>query len=204
MREDVKKKFRGIYAIVDDTAHSNYGLTRILDDLVESSTVSVLQLRLKKMRLPEMLAITRYAAGLKRKRNFILIVNDHEELLVEGVDGMHIGQTDLPLGIMRGRYPQHIMGVSTHNLEQAMNAQNGGADYIGCGAVFPTVSKDNTVALGISGLAQIVRGIKIPCVAIGGINRHNLDQVWLAGAAMAAMISSILENGRFIGNVISK
>ena len=108
-------------------------------------------------------------------------------------DGVHLGQDDLPLHAGRKLLGNKIIGISTHDIEQARQAQRDGADYIGFGPMFGTHTKDTGyTARGIDMLKQIRAAVTIPIVAIGGINEQNVSQVWQAGADSAAIISDIL------------
>lgn len=200
LRDSVRQLFSGVYAIVDDVSHADYGLERLLRDIVLSSAISVVQLRLKKLDMAQCRDLAQFAASLKWQRTFILIVNDHEELLsVAGVDGLHVGQGDGDVAFMRERYPGHILGVSTHSLDEAVVAERAGADYIGCGAVCPTATKTGTIPLGLSGLKNIASAVRVPAVAIGGINESNIHLVQAAGASMAAVIGALTSEGCFAG-----
>ena len=106
---------------------------------------------------------------------------------------MHLGQDDLPLRAGRTLLGNKIIGISTHDIEQARQAQRDGADYIGFGPMFGTQTKNTGYsARGIDMLKEIRAAVAIPIVAIGGINEHNVRQVWQAGADSAAIISDIL------------
>jgi thiamine-phosphate pyrophosphorylase len=129
---------------------------------------------------------------LTRSFDAVLIINDHADIaLAVDADGVHLGQDDLPLKEARGIMGGRIIGISTHGLAQAREAQSGGADYIGFGPVFDTTTKDAGSPKGIDNLRLITQNITVPVVAIGGINGGNLRQVMDAGAASAAVASAI-------------
>jgi thiamine-phosphate pyrophosphorylase len=108
-------------------------------------------------------------------------------------DGVHLGQEDLPLAAGRKLMGGKIIGISTHDLEQARAAEKNGADYIGFGPMFGTSTKNTGYTeRGLEMLRQIHAGVNLPIVAIGGINEQNVAQVWQAGANSAAIISDIL------------
>jgi thiamine-phosphate pyrophosphorylase len=104
-----------------------------------------------------------------------------------------LGQDDLPVEearkLMGG---SRIIGVSTHSVEQARAAQSAGADYIGFGPIFTTKTKDAGPLRGIEGLREVRKAVKLPVIAIGGINGGNLDKALEAGADGVAVISAIL------------
>lgn len=128
------------------------------------------------------------------ENNAVLVINDHADIaLAVNADGVHLGQDDLPLKearrIMGGG---KIIGISTHSLAQARDAEEGGADYIGFGPVFFTKTKEAGIPMGIEMLAEIKKAVGIPVVAIGGINLENLKAVLETGADAVAVASAIL------------
>lgn len=124
----------------------------------------------------------------------LLIVNDHPDIAaVVEADGVHLGQDDLPLKEARKIMGAKIIGISTHSLSEAEEAEKGGADYIGFGSVFHTTTKDAGLPKGIERLRDIKRHINIPVVAIGGITAGTLTEVIEAGADAVAVASAILK-----------
>ncbi|MEW6674618.1 MAG: thiamine phosphate synthase [Nitrospirota bacterium] len=130
-----------------------------------------------------------------RDFNAILVINDQSDIAIAvDADGVHLGQDDLPLKEAQriiGR--DRIIGISTHSLEQAIEAERGGADYIGFGPVFHTTTKDAGAPRGISMLREIKEQVHIPLIAIGGINLTNLESVLDAGADAIAVATGILK-----------
>lgn len=130
-----------------------------------------------------------------RDFNAILVINDHSDIAIAvDADGVHLGQDDLPLKEAQriiGR--DRIIGISTHSLEQAIEAERGGADYIGLGPVFHTITKDAGAPMGIGMLREIKEQVHIPVIAIGGINLTNLESVLDAGADAIAVATGILK-----------
>jgi thiamine-phosphate pyrophosphorylase len=122
------------------------------------------------------------------------IVNDHPDIaLASGADGVHLGQDDLPLEEARKVVGEKIIGISTHSLEEAIDAQNRGADYIGFGPIFGTTTKDNPLPpRGVKALREVSEAVAIPVVAIGGIKLENLKDVLTSGASAVAVASGIL------------
>jgi thiamine-phosphate pyrophosphorylase len=108
----------------------------------------------------------------------------------------------LPLEIGRKLLGEKIVGISTHSLEQAEEAEANGADYIGFGPIFGTATKNTGyTARGLEMLARIRAAVALPIVAIGGITEANIQQVWRAGADSAAMISDILKADQLAAKV---
>lgn len=191
---------KGLYAIIDDSLHRNYGLTKLLHNIVENSEIPVIQLRMKVMNLKAQMELVRIAFPLKTHRPFTLIVNDESAFLAyPDVDGVHLGQEDETVSDVRERYGRRIIGVSTHTVDEVLTAQKQKADYIGCGCVFPTASKSDTQPLGLDGLQLLVQRAMIPTVAIGGINDSNIASVAQTGCTMAAVISGLIQNDKFVG-----
>ena len=156
--------------------------------------VSVVQFRHKGSDPGERLAIGRELRLVCRHAGVPFIVNDDLELARElDADGLHLGQEDgSPAEARRILGPQTIIGVSTHNLEEARQAEAAGADYIGFGAMYPTTSKEVQHRPGPAMLAAIRQEVRVPVVAIGGITRNNAAEVIDAGADAVAVISAIL------------
>ncbi|VAX34697.1 Thiamin-phosphate pyrophosphorylase [hydrothermal vent metagenome] len=125
----------------------------------------------------------------------ILTVNDHADIaLAVDADGVHLGQDDLPLKAARKIMGKKIIGISTHDMNQAKVARRNGADYIGFGPVFQTSTKDAGTPRGLDLLRDVVSSIDIPVVAIGGINLKNLGDVMRHGASAVAVASGILKS----------
>jgi thiamine-phosphate pyrophosphorylase len=132
---------------------------------------------------------------LTREAGVPFVVNDRLDVaLAVEADGLHVGQDDMPATVARrwmGR--DKIVGVSATNLQEALQAEKDGADYLGAGPVFATPTKPEAApAMGLEGLAEICRRVSIPVVAIGGINEDNAAAVIAAGADGVAVISAIV------------
>lgn len=123
-----------------------------------------------------------------------LIINDHADIAVAvGADGLHLGQDDLPLKEAVKICGEMIIGISTHSLQEAVAAEEAGADYIGFGPIFHTDTKDAGVPAGLAALREIKSNIKIPVVAIGGISLLNLASVLETGVEAVAAASAIIK-----------
>ena len=131
---------------------------------------------------------------MAKKFGAVLIINDHPDIaLAADADGVHLGQDDLPAKEARKIMGKsRIIGVSTHSVKQARDAERDGADYIGFGPVFYTTTKDAGRPKGIEMLREIKRQVQIPVVAIGGITAENIGPVLEAGADAVAVSSAIL------------
>ncbi|MDP2753638.1 MAG: thiamine phosphate synthase [Nitrospirota bacterium] len=139
---------------------------------------------------------------LTKDFNAVLIVNDYADIaLAVDADGVHLGQDDLPIEEARKIMGSNkIIGISTHSLEQAKEAEKGGADYIGFGPIFRTTTKDAGIPKGTDMLKEIKRQVHIPVVAIGGINIENIRSVLDTGVDAVAVASAIL-SGDIVENV---
>lgn len=121
------------------------------------------------------------------------IVNDHADIaLAVEADGVHLGQDDLPLREARRIMGGRVVGISTHSPDEALEAAEGGADYIGFGPVFHTKTKDAGEAKGLEMLRRIKQSVSVPVIAIGGISRETLKPVLDAGADAVAVASAVL------------
>ena len=138
---------------------------------------------------------------LAGKHNAVFIVNDYSDIaLAVDADGVHLGQDDLPVKEARKILGKgKIIGVSTHCIEQALEAEQAGADYLGFGPIFHTATKDAGSPKGTEMLRAIKDRVSIPVIAIGGINLHNLNSVLETGADAVAVASAIAK-GDIEGN----
>jgi thiamine-phosphate pyrophosphorylase len=132
--------------------------------------------------------------NLTRRFDAVFIVNDYADIALSvEADGLHIGQDDLPLREARKIMGNVIIGVSTHGVAEAEEAMEGGADYIGFGAIYPTGTKDVGQTRGAGAIKEIKAAVSLPVIAIGGITPENAGEVFLTGCdgiAVCAGISS--------------
>ncbi len=153
---------------------------------------TALQLRDKGVDGGELLAEARVLLCLCRERGVPLFVNDRLDVaLACGADGVHLGQSDLPVAEARRLAPRpFVIGASARTPEDAERAVRDGADYLGVGAVFPTGSKDDAQVIGPEGVRAVVGSVSVPVVAIGGITLDNLEAVVACGVDGVAVISA--------------
>ena len=156
--------------------------------------VTLVQYREKNGPGKGMLEKARKLIALCHKYNVPLLVNDRLDIaLLSGADGVHLGQDDIPVAEARRLAGENfLIGATAHNVEEALAAEAAGADYLGCGAVFATKTKKDTVPLGLDGLRAIIKAVHIPVVGIAGVTLQNYKQVLSTGANGAAVISAIL------------
>ena len=186
---ELAARLRGFYAILDrDDA-------QLARDLVGPGGARVLQIRIKPGDARTHLAIARMARPICDAAGALLIVNDRIDVaLAARADGVHLGQTDLPLADARRIAPKLIIGISTHDVAQVAAAA--GADYLGFGPVFATRTKVNPDPVqGIAGLRLAVAAAHgTPIVAIGGIDPHAVSDIYGAGATAICAIKSVNES----------
>jgi len=154
----------------------------------------VIQLREKEMSKRERLDLGLKIRDMTRDKDVLFIVNDDVDLaMMLDSDGVHLGQDDIPIRYARPLMKDKIIGISTHSLEQIRKAVDEGADYIGVGPIFETVTKEDREELVGTDLLLKTRDIcPIPYVAIGGIGKDNIESLIKAGCNRAAIISDIL------------
>lgn len=155
--------------------------------------VTFLQLREKELDQEHFLREAVEIRGLCRKYQVPFIINDNVEIALEmNADGVHVGQSDMEAGKVREKLgPDKIIGVSARTVEQALLAEQRGADYLGVGAVFPTGTKLDAGDVSFETLRDICRAVSIPVVAIGGITGENLGELKGSGIAGIAVVSAI-------------
>lgn len=153
---------------------------------------TAIQLRDKETDGGELLEIAREMAVFCRDSGVLFIVNDRLDVaILSGADGVHLGQSDLPVSEARRLAPRpFIVGASAHTPDEADKAGADGADYLGVGAVFGTGSKDDAKIIGLDGLRKVVAAARVPTVAIGGITRENLPEVMRCGVDGVSVISA--------------
>ncbi|MBO4793918.1 MAG: thiamine phosphate synthase [Desulfovibrionaceae bacterium] len=183
-----------IYAITDSRLSLGRGVGEVAR-AVMSSGVRILQYREKDKDKGEKLKECLLLREITREAGACFIVNDDVDIaLLCGADGVHLGQSDLPAAEVRRLVgPEMIIGVSSKNPGQAEKAVADGADYIGVGPIFSTATKPEAgKGVTLAYLDWVIANIRIPYVAIGGINRSNIGELVRHGCRCCAMISDIV------------
>jgi thiamine-phosphate pyrophosphorylase len=180
--------------VADAEAAGPRDLVSIVREAAEAGA-TLIQLRGKKLEIRQFLDVAVRVSHVLNRMEIPLIVNDRIDIaLACGADGVHLGQDDLPLAYARkimGK--EKIIGISVNTLEQAEEAESGGADYIGAGPLFYTASKEELgTILGPDGLLSIRQRVRIPILAIGGITADRVKEAFAAGADGIAVISAII------------
>ncbi|MBM7622478.1 thiamine phosphate synthase [Sporohalobacter salinus] len=177
----------------------------VVDKMLRAE-IEIIQYRDKKKKM-----LYKYKECLKlremtKQAGVKFIINDDVDLaLAVDADGIHIGQEDLPIEEVRNLVGQDkIIGLSTHSPQQAREAQNRGADYIGVGPIFKTNTKEDVCdPVGLEYLDYVVENIDLPFVAIGGIKEHNMDIVKSRGAKCISMVTEIVGAENIINKIKS-
>ena len=188
----MRVSLRGLYVIIDPAVAKGRDEVEIARAALAGGA-SILQLRDKTRDKGLLLPIALALGRLCRERGTLFIVNDHVDLaLAVEADGVHVGQKDLPLSVVRRLAPEMIVGCSTNDPEEARRAEADGADYVSVGRLFPTGSKDDTRPATTETLRAVKAAVSVPVCAIGGITEANIDEVLAAGAEMAAVIAAVI------------
>ena len=186
------RKTMRLYAVTD-RAWVGQGT---LGDQVEQALrggVTCVQLREKSLGVPAILVEAEEIGALCRSYGVPFLINDRVEIALQcGADGVHVGQKDRAAREVRRLLgPNRILGVSARTVEQAVQAERDGADYLGVGAVFSTSTKADAMPVSYETLQAICRAVSIPVVAIGGIQRENLLSLAGRGVDGVALVSAI-------------
>ncbi len=192
---EFQSKMRTLLRLYAVTDRSWVGIQTLLEQ-IESSLLggtTLVQLREKDLSDCEFIQEAISVKRLCERFGIPLLINDNVNVaLRSGADGVHLGQDDLPLQEARKMLgPNKIIGISTHTVEEAMEAEQGGADYVGVGSVFATQTKLDANVLSIDYIREICQAVTIPVVAIGGIKEENMDVLRNTGVAGIAVVSAI-------------
>lgn len=181
-----------LYAVTDRSWLNGQTLYEQVEQALKGG-VTLVQLREKGLGAEQFLQEARQIQQLCRRFGVPLIINDSIEVaLAVDADGVHLGQDDANAAQARQLLGKDkIIGVSAHNVQEALQAVQDGADYLGSGAVFGSGTKTNVSTLPMQILREICNAVPIPVVAIGGITEQNLQQLSGSGIAGAAVVSAI-------------
>lgn len=187
---------RGLYAIVDVTTLTRLDLAVIpFATAICQAQPAAMQLRAKDLAPSETLQLLRELHPICRSAGIPLFANDRADLAaLAGCEGVHVGQGDMPIATVRRIAPSLRIGISTHNVEQALRAVEDKPDYIALGPIFATTSKSRPDPLvGVDTLRTVSASCPVPVVAIGGIDLEHAPEVGRTshlGAVIAALIPS--------------
>jgi thiamine-phosphate pyrophosphorylase len=185
---------KGLYLILDERWSSRCSLPEVLREAGQAG-VKLAQYRNKTGSMRDAYEVARTLREIAKEWGMMFLVNDRCDLaMAVEADGVHLGQTDLPLALARNLVGHDMLiGASTHNTEQVLKAMEEGADYLGFGPIFPTDTKsDHDPVVGIQGMKRIRELTPLPIFAIGGITPGFVTELCQAGANGVAVASGIL------------
>ena len=159
------------------------------------SGVTIVQLREKNLTTNQYYRLAKQVKEITDAYQVPLIIDDRLDVcLAVDAAGLHIGDDELPVSVARRVLgPDKILGVTAKTVKRALEAEEGGADYLGTGAIFPTTTKENTPITLISTLKTICQRVAIPVVAIGGLTSENIDQLIGTGIAGVAVVRDLMQ-----------
>jgi thiamine-phosphate pyrophosphorylase len=181
-----------IYPVTCERLSEGRTNLEVLEAVIQGGS-KIIQLREKDYLKRDLYNLALKFREITARAGILLIINDHVDIAVAvEADGVHLGQADLPVQVARKLAPELLIGASTHSLEQALQAEKNGADYINIGPIFSTKTKEGVGgSLGPAAISEISPQIKVPFTVMGGINQENIDQVLAQGARRVAMVSAI-------------
>ena len=159
------------------------------------SGVTIIQLREKNLTTNQYYQLAKQVKEITDAYQVPLIIDDRLDIcLAVDAAGLHIGDDELPVSVARQVLgPEKILGVTAKTVKRALEAEEGGADYLGTGAIFPTTTKENAPITLISTLKTICQRVAIPVVAIGGLTSENIDQLIDTGIAGVAVVRDLMQ-----------
>ncbi len=182
-----------LYLVTDRRMLRGIGIEEAVEQAILGGA-TIVQLREKDVSSREFFNIAGSVKKITYKYGIPLIINDRLDIaLAVDAAGLHVGQDDMPARVARRLLGQgKILGVSAGTVEEALQAEEDGADYIGVGTIFPTGTKKDTAQVGIRELRAITGAVKIRVVAIGGIKEENVEMLEGTGIKGVAVVSAIM------------
>lgn len=189
---NVDKASMLLYAVTDRAWLGGRALEEDVERAIQGGATFV-QIREKALSYDAFLAEAKKLKAVTDRYGIPFVINDDVEIaLAVDADGVHVGQSDMEAGDVREKLgPEKIIGVSVRTVEQALLAQQRGADYLGVGAVFPTSTKPDAAEVSFDTLQAICAAVDIPVVAIGGIQQENVMELKGSGIDGVAVVSAI-------------
>lgn len=181
-----------LYAVTDTAWVGEQTLIEQVKEALDGG-ITFLQLREKNLSEEEFLQEAVEMKKLADQYKVPFVINDNIEVALRaGADGVHVGQDDMPVEEVRKLLgDDKIIGVSAHNVEEAVRAEKGGADYLGVGAVYTTPTKEDASVVSLEEIKKICDTVSIPVVAIGGIKEKNIMNLKGTNVAGAAVVSAV-------------
>lgn len=183
-----------LYLVTDGTYHTEESFLHTVEEACKGG-VTLVQLREKDTGGRDYLEKARKVHAITQRYQIPLIIDDRVDVAMAcNAEGVHVGASDLPVGEVRRLLgADKIVGATAKTVEAAKKAYQDGADYLGVGAIYPTTTKVTTVLTEVSTLSDICKAVPIPIVAIGGLNRSNMDILKGSGADGIAVVSAIMK-----------
>lgn len=183
-----------LYFITDSTGFSEEEFLYRVEDACKGG-VTLLQLREKERTAREYISLAEKVHKITAEYNIPLIIDDRADVaLAAGAEGVHVGQSDLPVYLARKLMgADKIVGATAKTVEQAREAYEQGADYLGVGAIYPTTTKVKTVLTSVETLTDIVKAVPIKVNAIGGLNKDNIHVLKGSGIDGICAVSAIMK-----------
>jgi thiamine-phosphate pyrophosphorylase len=183
-----------LYFITDSTGFEEAEFLRRVEEALEGGA-TILQLREKNKSTMEYIELAEKVHELTKKYNVPLIIDDRIDVaLAMGAEGVHLGQSDMPINTARKILgDDFIIGATTKTVPQALEAIEQGADYLGVGAIYPTTTKVKTVLTSTETLDAICKAVPIPVNAIGGLNKVNIDALKGIPVAGICIVSGVMK-----------
>ena len=183
-----------LYFITDSTNYDKEEFLRRVGSALKGG-VTLVQIREKERSAREYLELAKEVHALTLEYNVPLIIDDRIDIaMATNAEGVHLGQSDLPIDIARKILgPDKIIGATAKTVEQAKEAYAQGADYLGVGAIFPTTTHVKTTLTSTATLADIIKAVPIPANAIGGLNKDNIDVLKGIPIAGVCVVSAIMK-----------
>ncbi|MCF0224641.1 MAG: thiamine phosphate synthase [Fibrobacter sp.] len=183
-----------LYFITDSTTVPSDRFLSVVEGACKGGA-TLIQLREKNRSTREYMELARETHEVTSRYQVPLIIDDRVDVaLAIGAEGVHVGQTDMPVDVARGLMgPNKIVGATTKTVAQAMEAYEQGADYLGVGAIYPTTTKVVTVLTSVDTLKEIVKAVPINVNAIGGLNKDNIHVLKGAGISGICAVSAIMK-----------
>ncbi len=189
----MRRSVSGLCVITDAVVQKKFSHVQ-LAELSMQGGADIVQLRDKALSTKDLFASAVGIRALSLAYGKVFIVNDRADIaLASNADGVHLGQTDLPIAAARKILGNDkLIGATASTIDDALKAEQDGADYIGFGHIFPTTSKEKpSPPTGVAMLRDVLQAVKIPVIAIGGISEKNIESVWQTGVQSVAVISAV-------------
>lgn len=193
-----------IYPVTCERLSAGRSDLDVLDGVIKGGA-RIIQLREKDLSEGDYYRLAERFRERTARAGVLLIINDRVDVAIAvGADGVHLGQDDFPIPAARRIAPDLLIGASSHNLEEALCAQEEGADYVNIGPIFPTGTKEGVEHfLGPEAIREIVPHLQIPFTVMGGIKESNIGEVLAAGARKVAVVTAITQAPDIAGAVRS-